>query len=167
MTEASAWGEFGRWLGQAVVVGIGWGVVHRLSANRDRDKARRELVVKSADSLIEAVGPILTEARAYHLDERREGAELRLKMALQDLAMRVHGLSDVCTMESVLAPCRSEVAALRRSITGKHFEDEHLGPVDSGDQQLEAIADAAMRAKRQFLRLKHLQFPVDKGPNGS
>ena len=43
--------EFITWLGQVAVVGLGWWVVHRLSASRDLDKARRELVAKSADGL--------------------------------------------------------------------------------------------------------------------
>jgi hypothetical protein len=160
MGDASGLGEFVKWLGQAVVVGFGWAVVHRLSARRDRDKARREMVAKSADTLSDAVGALLVDSRQYHLSERDSTLELKLKMTLQDLAMRVQGLSDICADEKSLAPCRAEIAYLRRSITGQHFEDEHVKPLAESDQQLESVADAAMRAKRQLLKLKHLQFPA-------
>lgn len=153
--------EFITWLGQAAVVGLGWWVVHRLSASRDLDKARRELVAKSADGLSDAVTVLLGEAREYHLASRDVACELRIKMTLQDLAMRITGLSEVCGEEMTLAPCRAEIASLRRAITGQHFEDEHVGPLADMDGQFQSIADATLRAKRSLLKLKHRQFPHD------
>ena len=158
MNEPSGWVEFVKWLGQAAVVGIGWAVVHHLSARRDLDKARREMTAKSADGLADALSSILTEARSYHLNGRDQKLELALKMALQDVAMRVQALSDICPEKAALARCRAAVAALRRATTGQHFEDEHLGPLPENAQQLEEIADAVLRAKRDLLGLKHLQF---------
>ena len=160
MAESSGWVEFFKWLGQLTAVGLGWYVVHRLSAQRDRDKARREMLAKSADGLTDALLVILSDARDYHLKDRDRKLELKLKMSLQDLAMRVQGLSDICTDEKELAACRAAVAALRRAVTGLHFEDEHFNPLPDSDRQLEDIAEAVMRARRQLLRLKHLQFPA-------
>lgn len=159
MTEANGWIELVKWLGQAVVVGFGWTVVHRLSAQRDRDKARREMIAKTADELSDVVSALISDAREYHLAARDLKLELNIKMTLQDLAMRVQGLSDICAEEKALAPCRAEVAALRRAVTGNHFEDEHLGPLSESSEQFESIADVALRAKRRLLTLKHLQFP--------
>lgn len=164
MAESSGWVEFFKWLGQLTAVGLGWYVVHRLSAQRDRDKARREMVAKSADGLTDALLVILSESREYHLKDRDRKLELKLKMSLQDLAMRVQGLSDICTDEKALAPCRAEVAALRRKVTGRHFEDEHIDPLLDSDRQLEDMAEVVMRARRQLLRLKHLQFPAKAAP---
>ena len=155
MAESSGWVEFFKWLGQLTAVGLGWYVVHRLSAQRDRDKARREMVAKSADGLTDALLVILSESREYHLKDRDRKLELKLKMSLQDLVMRVQGLSDICTDEKALAPCRAEVAALRRKVTGRHFEDEHIDPLLDSDRQLEDMAEVVMRARRQLLRLKH------------
>ena len=157
MTGAGA--EFVKWLGQAVVVGFGWWVVHVLTTSRDRDKARREILVDSADGLGESLSALFLEARAYHLASRDVASELRIKMTLQDLAMRATGLSELCRDEAKLAPCRSDIATLRRAITGKHFEDEHLVGIKEADQQLQSIAEAVLRAKRSLLQLKHAQFP--------
>lgn len=158
MSDGSIGAEFLKWVGQALVVGVGWFVVDRLSAQRDHDKARREVIAKTVDTLMEAIDMILEDARAYHLEERNPSMELRLKMSLQDVVMRVLSLSVVCAEESALAPCRADIASLRRAATGAHFEDEHLAALAHGDAQLELIAEAALRAKRSLVRLKHLQF---------
>lgn len=162
MSEPAALGEFFKWVGQAAVVGIGWYVVHRLSVHRDRDKARRDLVTKSVDGLIDSLDVLLVAARTYHLQARDINAEMMLKMTLQDMGMRVNSMSIVCNEVSALSACRAEVTALRRAITGSHFEDEHQAPLIESDQQIEDIADVVLRAKRQLLRLKHLQFPVEE-----
>lgn len=152
-------GGFVTWLGQALVVGIGWFVVHRLSAARDRDKSRREMVVKSTDSLSDGLNTLFSSARDYHLNSRSVETELAIKMALQDLSMRVASLSEVFSDQSVLAPCRADIVAVRRAISGRHFEDEHEGPLPESDQQYQAIAEAVLQAKRTLLKVKHRQFP--------
>lgn len=157
--EPSAIAEVLKFLAQAVIVGLGWFVVHRLSAQRDRDKARRELVVKSTDSLDSQVDTLFAVAKRYHLVARDVSAELQLKMMLQDLATRTVALSALCDTEANLAPCRAEIGALRRAITGQHFEDEHLHALTDEHEQLQLIAEAVMRTKRAFTRLRHSQFP--------
>lgn len=156
----SAGGEFASWLGQAVVVGFGWWVIHRLTASRDRDKARREMVAKSADQISANLDTIHGDARGYHLKVRDAAVEVRIKMALQDASMHLVGLSEISKDGDTLARCRAEISALRRAITGEHFEDEHDGPLAETSQQFQRIADAFLRAKRGLLKLKHLQFPV-------
>ena len=49
--EVSIAGEVVKTIVQLAAIVAGWGIVHRLSTARDRDKARRELLVKAADSL--------------------------------------------------------------------------------------------------------------------
>lgn len=156
----SADAEFFKWVGQAAVVGFGWFVVHRLSAARDLDKARRELVAKSADGLSDALNVLLSDARAYHLGARSIPSEIQIKMALQDVTMRTIGLSEVCSDAAALAQCRADLALIRRAVTGHHFEDEHFAPLPETDQQFQAIGDGIFRAKRSFLKLKHLQFSL-------
>lgn len=157
----SGTGDFFAWLGQAAVVGFGWWVIHHLSAKRDRDKARREMVADSADHIAEQLDEVHAFARSYHLNDRDSGAEIRIKMTLQDASMHAAGLSDICGDGVTLARCRAEISAMRKAITGEHFEDEHLGPLRESDEQFQRIADAFLRAKRCLLQLKHLQFPVD------
>ena len=119
------------------------------------------MVVKSADQLVDALGAHLSLAHDYHLKARDRTVELKIKMALQDMATRTQGLSDVLPNEAALVTCKSEVALVRRTVTGQHFEDEHESPLSESDLQVQAIADAVLRAKRAFLRLKHRQFAGD------
>lgn len=156
MTEAGS--AFLAWIGQALVVGAGWYVVHRLTVNRDIDKARRETVVKSTDSLSEDIGKLLLEARTYHSNARDISAELRLKMALQDVAIKVNGLSDIFLEAPLLAQARSQILALRKATTGNHFEDEHLQPLDNASPQFQLMAEAALELKRSLLKIKNRQF---------
>ncbi|MDQ0040856.1 hypothetical protein [Variovorax boronicumulans] len=156
----SAGGYFFAWVAQAIVVVIGWIVVHNQAAARDRDKARREMISKSADSLADELDELLSQAREYHLKERDRALEVRIKMSLQDAAMRSAGLTIICGDDAALARCRSEIAALRRAVTGNHFEDEHAGALDETDIQFQTIADTLLRAKWGLLQLKHLQYPV-------
>ncbi|MGA0571158.1 hypothetical protein ACO2Q9_10605 [Variovorax sp. VNK109] len=147
------------WLGQAGVVALGWYVVHNLSSGRDRDKARREMVATSAEGLSNALTDLLTEARNYHLSARNVTSELKIKMTLQDISMRVIALSDIESDQKILTPCRSELSALRRAISARHFEDEHIAPLNEADPQYQEIAEATLRAKRALLTVKHKQFP--------
>ena len=68
--EASTAGEIFKFLSQAVIVGFGWYVVHRLSSARDKDKLRREMLAKTADGLCDDLSKVLTLAREYHLNSR-------------------------------------------------------------------------------------------------
>ena len=146
------------WLGQAVLVGLGWYAVHHLSVRRDLDKARREMLAASVDGLIDSVTTLFDEARAYHLGSRSEDSEITIKMSLQDLANALRGLDKLRPDLALLAKCRSEVALLRKAITGKHFEDEHEQPLMPGDAIVQSVAEVVLRTKRSLLELKHTQF---------
>jgi hypothetical protein len=154
-------GGFWVFVGQALIVVFGWLVVHKLSAKRDLDKARRELVARSADDLSSALNNVLTDGIRYHRSERDQTSELHLKMTLQDLGFRVSELSQICTEGALLARCRADIAATRKAVTGKHFEDEHEGPLPESDPQLQSIADAVLRAKRSLLSIRYKQFPAN------
>ena len=159
-TEVTAGGEFLRFISQAAVVVVSWAVVHYLSARRDRDKARREMLAKSADVLGDIADKLLASARDYHAKPRDINLEISIKMTLQDLSLRTIALSDICADSQELAACRSGLLGLKRAITGKHFEDEHTGPLADSDAQLQEVASQVLRVKLSFLKLKHRQFPV-------
>lgn len=118
------------------------------------------MVADSAEQLAACLDAIHADSRGYHLAPRDVAVEVRIKMALQDAAMHALGLSEICNDSETLARCRSDIAALRRAISGEHFEDEHDGPLPETAQQFQRIADAFLKAKRSFLQLKHRQFPV-------
>jgi hypothetical protein len=159
-TEPAASIGFFGFLPQAVTIVLGWIVVHRLSSTRDRDKARRELVVKAADGLSDIADDLLIKARFYHLNPRGMEQEIQIKMALQDASLRTNGLGSVCVSSSELATCRTALTGLKQAITSRHFEDEHAHPLDETSAQLQDIAAEVMRVKQAFLRLKHSQFPA-------
>ncbi len=159
-TEVTAGTEFLRFVSQAAVVVVSWVVVHHLSARRDRDKARREMLVKSADILGDIADKLLTSARDYHVKSRDINLEISIKMTLQDLNLRIIVLSDICADTQKLAACRSGLLGLKRAITGQHFEDEHNSLLKDSDAQLQEIASQVLQVKLSFLKLKHHQFSV-------
>lgn len=148
------------WLGHVLVIVVGWVVVHGLSNRRDRDKARREMLAASVDDVSRALTELIGEARIYHLEPRDTAREVKIKMTLQDLGMRLTSLNDLDKGHSNLARCRVELGALRRAITGVHFEDEHLAPLHESDQVLQEIAEVLLRCQRSLLTTKHAQFPA-------
>jgi len=129
----------------AIVVIFGWWIVHLLSARRDRDKARREMVAKSSDVLNAALNEIVREARKYHCAPRSSAAEQQLKMLIQDVAQSLSGLRLICADKTYLSRSQSAVRGVRISVTGKHFEDEHDGALAADDQVLEIIAQEVTR----------------------
>lgn len=146
-------------LGQAVVIIVGWWVVHNLSARRDRDKARRDLVVEAADRLSDSADELLNQAVTYHTASERDlAAERRIKMGLQDLVLQLNEIEGVCGGLHLVSACRSSVGAARRAITGKHFEDEHMSGLSESEDQLQLIASTVLDLKRHLARLKYGQF---------
>lgn len=156
--EVCAGPELLRLLIPAVLIIVGWLVVHSQTAARDKEKARREVIAETSDALASQVSSILSIARTYHLSERDLEREVTIKMLLQDLSLQTSELSEICKDGATLGSCRSAIRSLRRSVTGQHFEDEHDGPLRSGHEQLECIAADVVRAKQMLLRLKHRQF---------
>jgi len=138
---------------------IGWFIVHRLSAARDIDKARRDIVAKTADELVVNATEIFITAKRYHASERHLEDEQRLKMDLQDMSIRVHQLIDMVDEPSKLRLCATSIAELRRAITGYHFEDKHVEALDAEVMQIAEIADAYLRLKRALFALKISQYP--------
>jgi hypothetical protein len=145
---------------QIAAIIVGWIVVHRLSASRDIDKARREMVAKTADAMSEELSRLLLSAKDYHIKERDVASEESLKLILQDQAIRVSLLSDISNDYKELAALRGSVLALRRAITAKHFEDEHTSPLNANDNQIQVIAESVLKFKQCLVRLKNRQFPV-------
>ena len=161
-TENSFWVELIKFAGQAAVVLVGWYVVHRLSITRDRDKSRREMVAKSADTLCDSVDNIFSDARTYHTSARDPSKEFHIKNGLQDLAFRIASLSKLIEEDCYHRLCIDGVMRFRQAVTKDHFEGEHVEPYDGSERQIESIAESALNLKRALLELKHIQFPLEK-----
>lgn len=150
--------ELFKFAGQVLIGVIGWLVVHKLSRDRDRDKARREMVSKSIDGLTESIDKTLIDGRAYHLKERDTELELRIKIAMQDLALRLGGLGELKCPAAQISATRSALVRFKRAATEKHFEDEHEVPLKPGEAQLELMAAEAQKTKQLLLTIKHGLF---------
>lgn len=146
---------------QVSAIVIGWIVVHRLSAARDRDKARREMIAEAADGLSKDVTQLLLEATKYHTQDRDSQLEQQIKMSLQDLSIRTSSLYQISSNKVELAACRSSILAMKKAISSCHFEDEHVGPLPITDHQVQSIAAETMKVKQCFLKLKHSQYPAE------
>jgi hypothetical protein len=79
-------------------------------------------------------------------------------MGLQDLAESISALNRIVLDGSSVKTVLNAIKNLRRSITGKHFEDEHTGPLSERDPIIETIALEALNAKRALLILRHTQY---------
>lgn len=138
---------------------LGWVIVHKLSAMRDIDKARREMISKAADGLNEDTTKLFSTAKDYHTKTRDITLEDSLKMTLQDVSMRTSILNNVCSDSLELTSCRRAILELKKAITSEHFEDEHTAPILSSSDQVKAVAEGILRTKRAFQELKQKQFP--------
>ena len=134
--------------------------MHKLTVTRDKDKARREMIVKAVDSLLEDTNKIVSMAWKYHLDARDKRLENEVKMMLQDLSSKASMLSDISQNNSELAACRSAIIAMKKSITATHFEDEHIERLEEESPQIQSIASESLRVKQCFIKLKHKQFLI-------
>jgi hypothetical protein len=151
--------ELGKVLIQTFAIVIGWIVVHWLSSKRDRDKSRRDIVGKALDGLGDDVTKFFSVAIKYHTNERDPSAEVIIKMTLQDIMARVNMLSDISHDETIIVLCMDALLQLKKTVTGKHFEDEHITSLSMTDSQVELIAADVLVVKQQFLQLKHRQYP--------
>jgi hypothetical protein len=139
---------------------LGWGVVHRLSIGRDHDKARREMLVKSVDSMIDDVDQLFKNALEYHREERDIQKELSIKICFQDLTSRTGALSVLCDSSSDLDACGNSLNKFKQAITRTHFEAEHERPMSDTDTQINNIADTMLGVKRAYMRVKHKQYAI-------
>jgi hypothetical protein len=149
-------------IAQTILIIIGWVVVHKLSTARDRDKARRELLVKAADSLIQDTSELIKKSWDYHTKKRDMLLEIEIKMMLQDISTRTSMLSDISSDAKELGSCRSAIIAMKKSITALHFEDEHDLPLGQESSQIQSITAESLRVKLCLSRFKQTLFKTAK-----
>src|SRR5580698_9380143 len=97
----------GQFASNAAVVIIGWGIVHLLSARRDTQKARKDLVAGTSDALVAQITELFGSAREYHTKPRDIAVENHLKMTIQDIAQSMTGLKSMIEDRVSLGYCNS------------------------------------------------------------
>ena len=152
------WAEAAPFLNTALIV-VGWAVVHFTSRNRDRDKARRDLVVKAADALSDQVAKLVTVGVLYHSGKERESSrEIEIKSTLQDLLLQTQ------LINQAVRPVRDGVQssklhnAFKQSVTARHFEDEWDKPLSASGVEVSEIAAAGIAIRAYFAEIKFEQF---------
>lgn len=143
---------------QALIVVLGWVVVHRLSAARDGRKLRIEVTLRTIDGLSASLNALLELSRDYHASPRDVSREIRIKVALQDFSGSLRALRRVVVSDASQTVCERCITPLRQAITGAHFEDEHDVPLPLTDELVEGIAAEISKAKNALALLRNDQL---------
>lgn len=132
----------------ALMVVIGWYVVNKAQANRERRKHIREHIGDLQDELAE----LEESAIDYHTNARDLTKEHRVlyrlgrfEKACSDLPRFVKSQRFFRAVpESCLEIDEAKISALNRAVTLTHFADEHDGPVLMGDQLVQELGGAVV-----------------------
>lgn len=144
---------------QAFFIIVGWIIVHKLTTKRDVEKSRRDIISTSIDKLCELVNLITDDSNNYHLSKRNKSLENKIKRELTDLSIRASSLKDLIN-DKDCEPIWINIRKYRQSITGNHFEDEHIKVLIDSSEQFERIAEYDISLKRTLYELKHAQFKL-------
>lgn len=142
---------------QSALIVIGWIIVHKLTSTRDLEKSRRDTVAASIDKLCEQVNVISEHAVEYHSNDREITKEQKLNRILKDLNIRVSSFKDLVS-ENDCQQVWQQAIKYKQSITGKHFEDEHINKLTSSHEVIEVIAEQESQLKVSLYDLKHAQL---------
>jgi hypothetical protein len=146
--------ELLRFFGQAVVVIVGWAVVHWLSGRRARQEAQRKLLIEECGVLIAAVEKNFFEAFAYHTEMRISSRESKLNLALTDITERVGLIMQITNANSVRS-LASKVIELKQSCTLSHFEDEHSDAISSTDPIIRNLERSSIEMRHALAKLRY------------
>ena len=147
--------ELFKFIGQVAIVGLGWVVVHKLTITRELEKTRREMLLNGVDDLLSAVNNVFTDARKYHASKERDvSLEVSIKMALQDISVKLEQISRL-TSAGTSEGCGKSFIGLKRAITLVDFEDEHNGSLHDGSSLQQLIVAQALSLKRSLYELKY------------
>lgn len=114
----------------AVLVVIGWFVVAKTQANRERRKQIREF----ASDLMDRLGELEKLAVEYHTSERNQTNEHEIISKLARFEKACNSLPDFvegqcffgAARKSALEVDAKKIQQFRRAMTLKHFADEHI-----------------------------------------
>ncbi len=142
---------------QSVLIVVGWIIVHKLTSTRDLEKSRRDTVAASIDKLCDQVNMISEHAVEYHSNDREIAKEQKLNRILKDLNIRVSSFKDLVN-ENDCSHVWQQAIKYKQSITGKHFEDEHISKLICSHEVIENVAEQESLLKVALYDLKHAQL---------
>jgi predicted hydrolase (HD superfamily) len=145
------------WMNPVLIV-VGWITVHLMTSKRDKDKLRRELIIKAADTINEQISKMIATSIQYHTNKREAKSEIEINISLKDISSQLHLINEATN------PKRDGVQSSRlhknfkQAITAKHFEDEHIEPLEANGMQLSEVAALGLELKAYFSEIKYAQF---------
>lgn len=146
--------ELLRFLGQAVVVVLGWGVVHWLSGKRARYEAQRKLLIEECAALVAVVDEIFSDAFTYHTEARTSSRESKLNLMLTDLVQRVGLLIQIPNVNCTRS-LATKVIAFKQSCTLSHFEDEHHDAIPSTHEIVRNLERSSIEMRHALAKLRY------------
>lgn len=127
----------------ALLIAVGWFVVHVLNTKRELQYLQKSTGAEHCDLLIALAGKLDADVRAYHTGERDMAMERRVLAQFTNLGLLISSLRDFGLAPEQFVQVVSNFTDLRAFSTGWHFQDEHTGKVNSESEELGAI-DIAM-----------------------
>jgi hypothetical protein len=157
--DMQLWLELAKFFGQALVIVLGWLVVHQLSRSRDREDSFRKYLIDEVSELNESLESIFDVVIDYHTTSRSLRVEQRIKLMLGAFSSRTETVARESPELLSGHRLRKAVTYLKRSCTLHHFEDEHTAPLDLGADVLQVLAQrvSEMRDELSDARLKLLK----------
>ena len=89
------------WVNTVLIV-AGWGFVHVMTSRRDKDKLRRELVIKAADAINEQISKMIATSIQYHTCMRDAKSEIEIKSSLKDISNQLHLINKATNPKGLL-----------------------------------------------------------------
>jgi hypothetical protein len=131
----------------SVLVVLGWIIVNKTQANRERRKQLREAIADLQNGLSE----IEKRAIEYHSTERQETVEREIMSTLGRFEKACAALPRYVSSQRFWRACDIKkvtvngelVQAFRKAVTLSHFADEHSGAINIQDEFIQEIEVAA------------------------
>lgn len=142
----------------ACIAILGWYVSHTLTARRERDRFRREILSKELDVAMSLVKEILEMAFDYHSNNRCVSRERKIIIAFNRLTYRAQSLPLTDLHDSSKQDLAEFIISFKISITGNHFEDEHTYPLKADDAMLSEFQHHAAQLEHSILKIRPMCY---------
>lgn len=143
-----------KFLIQSVLIMVGWWLVHILTNRRDKRKLIKENTLKLIDEALSNLEELTKLGVDYHTKAREQDVEFKIKNKVQTFSKHLYALESFIGTSQSTEKCTDSIKKLRQALTGKHFEDEHLGVLTFSDNVLQNIADISSIFRQNLIDLK-------------
>lgn len=141
-----------------ILVIIGWFVVNKTQANRERRKQIREFIA----DLLDRLGDLETLVVEYHTTERNQSKEHEIISRLTRFEKACESLQDFvagqcfspAVKKSLLEIDAKKIQVLRRSMTLNHFSDDHTATIPHESELVQELELAVCSVIEELERIR-------------